>query len=109
MSDEKVRQLLRLPWTFVREVAPEGDVLLRVKEIPSVVGTGTTDAELEADLWASLEAALAAFLHFGDPVPMPEGCELMYEAHREERITVRSHGAMYQDNESVSRERFATA
>lgn len=68
-----LQRLLRLPWTILREVTPEGDVLLRVKEIPSAVGSGETEEELVADLWESLSESLHAYLHFGDSVPLPRG------------------------------------
>jgi hypothetical protein len=74
--DPKLAYLLRLPWTFVREATPEGDSILRITEIPSAVGTGGTPAELEADAWASLRASLEAYLHFGDPIPLPTGARL---------------------------------
>lgn len=75
----KLSYLLRLPWTFVRERTPEGDTILRVREIPSAVGTGETSAELEADVWGSLRASLEAYLHFGDPIPLPLGVRLPWE------------------------------
>lgn len=71
--DKNLQRLLHLPWTVVREVTPEGDVLLRVKEIPSAVGSGDSDADRVADLWESLSESLRALLHFGDPVPFPDG------------------------------------
>ena len=69
--DPALRRLLALPWTIVPETTPEGDRLLRVREIPSAVGHGATDAELERDLWDSLRESLLAYLHFGDAVPQP--------------------------------------
>lgn len=69
--DREIQRLLRLPWTITVETSPEGDRLLRVREIPSAVGCGATDAEAIADLWASLEASLRAYVHFGDAVPLP--------------------------------------
>ena len=71
--DAELRRLLYLPWTIVPETTPEGDRVLRVLEVPSAVGHGLSDKELEMDLWASLEESLRAFLHFGDPVPVPKG------------------------------------
>jgi len=71
--EQKLESLLRLPWTIVSEVSPEGDRLLRVGEIPSAVGTGVEDLEMESDLWESLRASLASYLHFDDPIPLPEG------------------------------------
>jgi hypothetical protein len=95
MTEEaKLAYLLRLPWTFVRESTPEGDTVLRVAQIPSAVGTGTSDAELEEDMWASLRASLEAYLHFGDPIPVPPGTALPWQPHPPElnaasRIIVR--------------------
>lgn len=82
MDDPKLTHLLRLPWTFMREATPEGDTILRVREIPSAVGVGDTDAELEADVWASLRASLEAYLEFGDPVPLPAGVKLPWQGSR---------------------------
>lgn len=82
-TDQKLESLLRLPWTICSETTPEGDRLLRVAEIPSAVGSGTEDEELEYDLWESLRASLAAYLHFADPIPLPDGCDLPWlEADR---------------------------
>jgi predicted RNase H-like HicB family nuclease len=71
--ESELRRLLFLPWTIVPEVSPEGDRLLRVLEVPSAVGHGETDEELERDLWDSLEESLKAYLYFGDPIPLPTG------------------------------------
>lgn len=75
-SDQRqmdIQRLLHLPWTIVKETTPEGDALLRVKEIPSAVGCGESDDERIKDLWESLTESLRAYVHFGDPVPMPSG------------------------------------
>ena len=69
--DPELQRLLRLPWTIVSEISPEGDRLLRVKEIPSAVGCGETEADAIADLWEALTESLRAHLHFGDPIPVP--------------------------------------
>lgn len=71
--DTQLQRLLALPWTIVSEMTPEGDRILRVREIPSAIGTGGTDEEIERDLMESLEASLRAYLHFGDDVPVPDG------------------------------------
>ena len=68
--DRRLQPLLKLPWTISRETTPEGDILFRVAELPSAVGSGATVAEAEADLWESLREALAAHLHFGDAIPI---------------------------------------
>lgn len=71
--EQDIQRLMRLPWTIMREVTPEGDVLLRVKEIPSAVGSGDTDEGRIADLWESLSESLRALIHFGDEIPLPDG------------------------------------
>lgn len=88
-TGRKLQYLLRLPWTFVVSTTPEGDRLLRVAEIPSAVGEGVAAAELEADLWEALRAALSAYLHFNDPIPLPKGSRLPWtEATEVASITV---------------------
>jgi hypothetical protein len=71
--EQDLQRLLNMPWTVLREVTPEGDVLLRVKEIPSAVGSGESDEERVKDLWESLSESLRALLHFGDAIPLPQG------------------------------------
>ena len=73
--EQDIQRLLHLPWTIIRDVTPEGDVLLRVKEIPSAVGSGDSDEERIAELWQSLSESLRALLHFGDTVPLPDGLQ----------------------------------
>ena len=71
VNQPELDRLLALPWTVLREQTPDGDVVLRVKEIPSATGTGVNDEEREAELWESLTQSLSAYLHFGDSVPVP--------------------------------------
>lgn len=66
-----MRYLVRLPWTIVPEMTPEGDRLLRVRELPAATGHGETDVELEADFWESLTETLRCYIHFGDRPPLP--------------------------------------
>jgi predicted RNase H-like HicB family nuclease len=68
--EPELQRLLGLPWTIISETTPEGDLLLRVKEIPSAVGSGDTEAAAIADLREALTESLRAHLHFGDPVPV---------------------------------------
>jgi hypothetical protein len=70
-DEQKLNYLMKLPWTIVPDTTPEGDRLLRVAELPSVVGCGATNDDLERDFWASLETALRSYLHFGDQLPLP--------------------------------------
>jgi predicted RNase H-like HicB family nuclease len=71
--DQQIERLMSLPWTILREVTPEGDRILRIAELPSVIAGGNTDDEMNADLTESLRESLRAYLHFGDPIPVPSG------------------------------------
>lgn len=70
-EQRKLEYLMALPWTIYGEVSAEGERLLRVRELPSVIGSGGSDEEIERDFWDSLEATLASYLHFGDELPLP--------------------------------------
>jgi hypothetical protein len=74
-QEQKLDYLLRLPWTIVPETTPEGDRLLRVRELRAAVGHGETDDELIHDFWESLRSTLLCYIHFNDPIPLPEGEE----------------------------------
>lgn len=83
-SEAKLDYLLRLPWTIIREAAMDGELLLRVVEIPSAVGSGETLDELERDMWESLRASLETFLQFDDVIPLPSGISgLPWQQERE--------------------------
>lgn len=69
-NQRKLELLLRLPWTVVPE-KDEDDLILRVEELPSVIATGRTEQQVEADFWESLRATLETYLQFDDPVPKP--------------------------------------
>jgi len=79
-EERKLGYLLRLPWTFVAETTSEGDLVVRVAEVPAAVGTGATPEEIASDAWEALSDALRAHLHFGDPVPLPAGSSLPWAA-----------------------------
>lgn len=70
-TEQKVDYLLRQPWTIYAETTPEGDRLLRVKELPAAVGCGDDDDSLIADFWESLRATLEAYLAMGSSPPRP--------------------------------------
>lgn len=72
-EQRKLKYLLVLPWTIYTEQTPEGDRLVRVRELPSVIGSGSNDEEIEQDFWDSLEATLRSYLHFDDDLPLPFG------------------------------------
>jgi predicted RNase H-like HicB family nuclease len=69
--DRQIEHLMSLPWTIVRETTPEGNDILKIAELPSVVVSGDTDEEMTAELAESLRESLRAYLHFGDPIPVP--------------------------------------
>lgn len=100
-NDQKLAYLLRLPWTLTVENGDEpGEYLIRVQEIPSAVGHGTRET-VEEDLWEALRTALAARLHFGDPIPLPPSVDrLPWESHtRPERAENRQvFRVIQQDN-----------
>ena len=75
----KLDYLLGLPWTISLELTPERDRLLRVRELPSVMGSGDSDEEIERDFWDSLETTLRSYLHFGDDIPLPVGLTLPWK------------------------------
>lgn len=71
-TQSKIAVLLRLPWT-IDSTFEDGERVLRVRELPSVVASGNDEDELVRDFWESLRESLAAYLHFGDPIPLPKG------------------------------------
>lgn len=75
----KLEYLLGLPWSIYAEATAEGERLLRVRELPPVIGSGESDAEIERDFWDSLEATLRSYLHFGDELPLPLGLTLPWK------------------------------
>jgi hypothetical protein len=75
-NQSKIAVLLRLPWT-IDSTMEEGERVLRVRELPSVVVSGTDERELEREFWESLRESLAAYLHFGDPIPLPTGVRML--------------------------------
>jgi hypothetical protein len=70
-DEAKVEFMLRLPWTIVPDVSPEGDSLLRVTELPSAVASGNTPEKLEDDFWESLRSTLNAYVLHGEDPPLP--------------------------------------
>ena len=72
---QKIDYLLSQPWTLVPDKGDDGELLLRVRELPGAVGCGETPEEVERDFWESLRATLEAYLHFGDVIPKPPGVQ----------------------------------
>lgn len=86
-DEEKLKVLLRLPWTILAEPGDDpGERVLRVEELPDVIAMGQTDEELEADFWESLEASMTCYLEEGVRPPMPArtaGLKLPWEVTAE--------------------------
>jgi len=70
--DRELHRLLSLPCTILREGASDREIILRVEEIPSAVGTGASATNGERNLRDSLTESLTAYRPFGDPVPLPK-------------------------------------
>lgn len=70
-NEQKIELLLRLPWTIVPEAEEDGSTTLGVKELPAVIATGDSPAELEKDFWAAMRSVLGAYLDEGETPPLP--------------------------------------
>ena len=76
--EQKLAALLRLPWTIrVERDEDEGYLIARVAEIPSALATADTDADLERELWESLQVSLEVYLDHGDNVPLPPSAKAL--------------------------------
>jgi hypothetical protein len=104
-TDEiKISYMLRMPWTIVPSTE-DGERVLRVREIPSVIATGVADEELDRELFDALRASLRAYLHFGDPLPRPPGVKLFpWEDPEPTAVPTRLvfRGRLTQENETIS-------
>ena|ERR1700737_2846020 len=79
-DQDKLRFLVSRSWTVtVERDKDEGYVILRVKELPSVIATGNDNKALEDDFWESLQASLETALQFGDPIQLPGGEKAPWE------------------------------
>ena len=79
---QQIHYLMRLPWSVsVERVTDDGDPywVARVGEIPSALATGSDEAELEREFWASLEASLRVYVEEGDEIPIPKGVFLPWK------------------------------
>ena len=77
--EQKLRELIRLPWT-VRIGQGEANYLVaRVEELPEVLATGADETELMRDLWDSIEASILSRQEFGESFPLPRGTQLPWE------------------------------
>ena len=79
-AQEKLAALMRLPWTLRITEEPDGSRVARVEEIPDAIATGRTSKELAVDLWESLAGSLEIRLEHDDPIPLPKGSTLPWEA-----------------------------
>ncbi len=72
-DSEKLDHLMRLPWTVVPQEGDEpGDLVLTCAELPSVIGTGTSEWDVTESFWSSLRLTLRAFVNDGECPPLPK-------------------------------------
>ena len=77
-EEQKVKHLVRLPWTVDVETGDEpNELIVSVREMPAAFGVGTADDKegLARDFFDSLVATLRTYLHYGDAIPLPAGSE----------------------------------
>ncbi|MCO4098771.1 MAG: hypothetical protein HEQ38_05050 [Gemmatimonas sp.] len=100
-TEQKRAELLRQPWT-VLVTKEDGELVARVKELQGVIGTGSNERELQADLMASLSAVIETMLACGDPIPMPLGRIVPWEkgaspVGARRNLVFRGHGALFEE------------
>jgi hypothetical protein len=72
-TEQKVKSLMRLPWTVMSEKADDPDeFIVRVKELPGTVVVGTKD-EIDEEFWDALRTGIEARLQFDDGFELPPG------------------------------------
>lgn len=95
---------LRLPWTLLpgrREA--EGYYTLRVAELPSVLGVGETESELQASFWEAMRSVLTSYLLDGEEIPLPSGVALPRPGRRRfARLIARDSRPVEQNGETGS-------
>jgi len=78
-DSQKLRVLMRLPWTIRVENDTDGTFVARVAEMPDAIATGNSERELSKELWEALRASLACRLEFHDDIPAPPNARLPWE------------------------------
>jgi hypothetical protein len=97
--ERKLDYLVRMPWTIVPEPADDGEIALRVRELPGSLVIGTAE-ELDTLYWENLRATLASLLHFGDEIPRPRFSPVQWPWNRtavvevEDSVSVMASGAV---------------
>ena len=108
-TQRKLSALLTLPWTVTTEPSPDGYLVARVAELPSVVATGNSDKELASELFEAMEALLTAMLENGDTVPLPPGSKAPWDTDAENgllsRVVVHNAGDAWDVEPSADRDR----
>ena len=75
--DNKVEALIRLPWSVrIERDDPDGAYVAVCSELPSVVASGASERELDADFFESLRETLRCYLEAGDEPPLPNCAKL---------------------------------
>ena len=89
--------LLKLPWTIVAEEGDEpGDLVLSIAEVPAAIGVGRSAADVEADLYAALDAVIRVYLEAGERPLRPTRMQapLPWESHSSSPLAVRFRAVM---------------
>ena len=67
-NNERVQQLLRHNWTVDREDIGDGEIALRITELPNFVVAGT-ETEVAEQFWGALEGYLEIAVKYDHPLP----------------------------------------
>lgn len=67
-TSDRVQRLLRHAWTITRDDLQDGEIALRVAELPHFVVAGTED-QVTAEFWGALEGYLTVAVARGVPLP----------------------------------------
>ena len=72
-TEQKIKSLMRLPWTVLSEPAEDqGEFVVRVKEMDGLVVIGS-QSEIEVEFWDALRTSIEARLEFEDSFELPPG------------------------------------
>lgn len=85
----KVQYLVRLPWTVQVGNAADGDVTVRLVELPFLLATGKDLKGAGRDLFEALWTAMDAMLEHSDKIPLPRGAYLPWDRGEEPSATPR--------------------
>lgn len=80
-NQQKLAFLMRLPWSVRVETDPTDlSLFASVAEIPDALADAADDEELLRALWDSLYSSLSVRLEHGDPIRVPSGIVLPWDA-----------------------------